>query len=421
MPQLPTPTRRLTPSLLTVLLCTAGLALSPGAGAASAQSPSPSHARASGASPDAGLARTPPMGFNNWNATHCEADFNAKMVKATADVFVKKGLKKAGYRYINLDDCWAEQQRDADGKLVPHHERFPDGIKDVADYVHARGLKLGIYTSAGTKTCDDEQGIPGALGHEDSDARQFADWGVDYLKYDNCNNQGVPAKKRYRAMRDALHRTGRPIVYGICEWGENDPWKWAPKLGGQLWRTTDDIGDDWDSMLGIMKKNLPLARYAGPGHWNDPDMLEVGNGGMSQTEYRTHFSMWSMMAAPLLIGTDLRKASDRTLEILGNKEVIAVDQGPLGKQGTVVSSKDGRLMVSKPMADGSRAVALLNESEDEQRIATTADAVGLPDADSYTVRDLWKHRSAGAGDGDGEISTTVPAHGTALLRVSAAD
>jgi hypothetical protein len=410
MRHLPTPKRRLTGSLLTVLLCTAGL--TPASGPASAQTPPDRDA----SSPDEGLARTPPMGFNNWNATHCEADFNAEMVKRTADIFVKKGLKKKGYRYINLDDCWAEPDRDGSGKLVPNHERFPEGIAAVADYVHARGLKLGIYTSAGTKTCNDEQGIPGALGHEESDARQFADWGVDYLKYDNCNNQGVPAEKRYTAMRDALRKTGRPIVYSICEWGENDPWEWAPKLG-QLWRTTDDIGDNWDSMLGIMKQNLPLARYAGPGHWNDPDMLEVGNGGMSATEYRTHFSMWAVMAAPLLIGTDLRKASGETLGILGNEEVIAVDQDRLGEQGRVVSSEDGRLVVSKKMADGSRAVALLNESGAEQRIATTADAVGLPDADSYTVRDLWKHRN---GTSDGDISATVPAHGTALLRVYAA-
>lgn len=359
-----------------------------------------------------GLALTPPMGFNNWNSTHCRAEFDEAMVKGIADIFVEKGLKDAGYRYVNLDDCWALPARDADGKLVPDPARFPNGIKAVADYVHSKGLKLGIYTSAGTKTCN-SAGFPGALGHEYSDARQFADWGVDYLKYDNCNNQGVDAKQRYTTMRDALKATGRPIVYSICEWGQNKPWEWAADVG-HLWRTTGDISDTWGSMLSILKQNLPLAPHAGPGHWNDPDMLEVGNGGMTDTEYRSHFSMWSVMAAPLLIGSDLRKASDETFEILGNKEVVAVDQDPLGKQGTVVSSEGGRWVVAKEMKDGSRTVALFNESSSPQRIATTAAAVGLPAAEAYTQRDLWRHQSHNTA---GTISATVPAHGTVLVRV----
>ncbi|MER6983922.1 NEW3 domain-containing protein, partial [Streptomyces carpinensis] len=364
--------------------------------------------------PADGLAMTPPMGFNNWNSTHCRAEFNESMVKGIADLFVDKGLKDAGYQYVNLDDCWALPARDANGLLVPDPVRFPHGIKAVADYVHAKGLKLGIYTSAGTKTCN-SAGFPGALGHEYSDARQFADWGVDYLKYDNCNNQGVDARQRYTTMRDALKATGRPIVYSICEWGQNKPWEWASDIG-QLWRTTGDISDSWGSMLSILKQNLPLAPYAGPGHWNDPDMLEVGNGGMTDTEYRTHFSMWSVMAAPLLIGSDLRKASPATLDILSNREVIAVDQDPLGKQGAVVSSGGGRWVVAKEMKDGSRAVALFNETGTPQHIATTAQAVGLPDASAYTLRDLWQHRSYNTA---GTISATVPAHGTALVRVSA--
>jgi alpha-galactosidase len=354
------------------------------------------------------------MGFNNWNSTHCRAEFNESMVKAIADLFVEKGLKDAGYQYVNLDDCWALPNRNADGKLVPDPARFPNGIKAVADYVHAKGLKLGIYTSAGTKTCD-SVGFPGALGHEYSDARQFADWGVDYLKYDNCNNQGVDAKLRYTTMRDALKATGRPIVYSLCEWGENKPWEWASDIG-HLWRTTGDINDSWGSMLSILKQNLPLAPYAGPGHWNDPDMLEVGNGGMTDTEYRSHFSMWSVMAAPLLIGSDLRKASPATFDILDNKEVIAVDQDPLGKQGTVLSSEGGRWVVAKEMKDGSRAVALFNETGSAQHIATTARAVGLPAAPAYTLRDLWQRRSYNTA---GAISATVPAHGTVLVRVSA--
>ncbi|MFW6693258.1 NPCBM/NEW2 domain-containing protein [Streptomyces sp. MAR4 CNX-425] len=363
-----------------------------------------------------GLAETPPMGFNNWNSTHCRAEFDHEMVKGIADIFVERGLKDAGYEYVNLDDCWALPERDADGKLVPDPERFPDGIKAVADYVHAKGLKIGIYTSAGTKTCN-PAGFPGALGHEESDAMQFAEWGIDYLKYDNCNNQGVDAIERYTTMRDALKAasatTGRPIVYSICEWGQNEPWEWAADVG-HLWRTTGDISDNWSSMLGIMKQNLPLAEYAGPGHWNDPDMLEVGNGGMTDTEYRTHFSMWSIMAAPLLIGSDLRTADEATFEILGNRDVIAVDQDPLGRQGTVVTSEGGRWVVAKEMADGSRAVALFNESDTPQRISTTAGAVGLPAADGYRMRDLWKHEDLNTGGG---ISATVPGHGTVLYRV----
>ncbi|MEV0209116.1 NPCBM/NEW2 domain-containing protein [Streptomyces sp. NPDC050788] len=399
------PRRRIVGLLTASLLCTAGLA-APAVAAPAAQPAAPAL--------DDGLALTPPMGFNNWNSTNCRAEFNESMVKGIADLFVEKGLKDAGYQYVNLDDCWALPERDADGKLVPDPVRFPNGIKAVADYVHSKGLKLGIYTSAGTKTCN-SAGFPGALGHEYSDAQQFADWGVDYLKYDNCNNQGVDAKLRYTTMRDALKATGRPIVYSICEWGENKPWQWAADVG-HLWRTTGDISDNWGSMLGILKQNLPLAEYAGPGHWNDPDMLEVGNGGMTDTEYRTHFSMWSVMAAPLLIGSDLRTASQETFDILDNKEVIAVDQDPLGKQGAVVSSEGGRWVVSKEMKDGSRAVALFNESGTAQRIATTAAAVGLPQASAYTLRDLWQHKSYNTA---GTISATVPAHGTVLVRVSA--
>ncbi|MFF8730549.1 NPCBM/NEW2 domain-containing protein [Streptomyces sp. NPDC015171] len=397
--------RRVAGALTAGLLCAAGLATPALAAPAPPAAP---------AAPADGLALTPPMGFNNWNSTHCRAEFDENMVKGIADLFVQKGLKDAGYQYVNLDDCWALPSRDADGKLVPDPARFPNGIKAVADYVHAKGLKLGIYTSAGTKTCD-VAGFPGGLGHEASDARQFADWGVDYLKYDNCNNQGVDAKQRYRTMRDALRATGRPIVLSICEWGENKPWEWAADVG-QLWRTTGDISDNWGSMLSILKQNLPLAPYAGPGHWNDPDMLEVGNGGMTDTEYRSHFSLWSVMAAPLLIGTDLRKASQATFDILDNKDVIAVDQDPLGRQGSVVSSAGGRWVIAKEMKDGSRAVALFNETGTAQRIATGANAVGLPDAPAYTLRDLWQHRTYNTA---GTIAATVPAHGTVLLRVSA--
>ncbi|MEU1439613.1 NPCBM/NEW2 domain-containing protein [Streptomyces sp. NPDC005786] len=401
--------RRVIGALTAGLLCAAGATVP-----AAAQAPRPAPAPTSGIHAGNGLALTPPMGFNNWNSTHCRAEFDEAMVKGTADIFVEKGLKEAGYEFVNLDDCWAKPQRNADGKLEADPVRFPNGIKAVADYVHSKGLKLGIYTSAGTKTCD-SVGLPGALGHEYSDARQFADWGVDYLKYDNCNNQGVDAKERYTTMRDALAATGRPIVYSICEWGQNRPWEWAGELGN-LWRTTGDINDSWGSMLSIMKQNLPLAPAAGPGHWNDPDMLEVGNGGMTDTEYRTHFSMWAVMAAPLLIGSDLRTATPETYRILSNHEVIAVDQDPLGKQGVVLSSDGGRWVVAKEMRDGSRAVALFNETGSAQRISTTAAAAGLARADAYTVRDLWAHTTRNTAGG---LSATVPAHGTVMLRVAA--
>ncbi|MFF7202815.1 NPCBM/NEW2 domain-containing protein [Streptomyces sp. NPDC008141] len=411
MRYLPTRTtrHRVVGALATLLLSAGGLG-APAVAAAPVTGAEPAPAAPQ---VDDAQALTPPMGFNNWNSTHCRAEFNESMVKGIADLFVEKGLKAAGYEYVNLDDCWALPERNAEGKLVPDPVRFPNGIKAVADYVHSKGLKFGIYTSAGTKTCN-EAGFPGALGHEYSDARQFADWGVDYLKYDNCNNQGVDAELRYTTMRDALRATGRPILYSICEWGENKPWEWAKGVG-QLWRTTGDISDHWGSMLSIMKQNLPLAPYAGPGHWNDPDMLEVGNGGMTDTEYRSHFSMWSVMAAPLLIGSDLRKAPASAFEILGNREVIAVDQDPLGKQGTVVSSEGGRWVVAKEMQDGSRTVALFNESGAPQRIATTAKAVGLPSAPAYRMRDLWKHSDTNTA---GTIAATVPAHGTVLVRVS---
>jgi alpha-galactosidase len=251
---------------------------------------------------DNGLARTPPMGFNNWNTTGCRAVFNESMIKSIADIFVSRGLRDVGYQYVNIDDCWALPQRNAQGNLVADPARFPSGMKALGDYIHARGLKFGIYTSAGTKTCN-TAGFPGGLGHEQQDANLFASFGVDYLKYDNCNNQGVDAVQRYTAMRNALANTGRPITYSITEWGQTNPkvWTWGAPIGN-LWRTTGDISDNWSSMISRAHTNDDLARYAGPGHWNDPDMLEVGNGGMTTTEYRTHFSLWAMMSAPLLIG-----------------------------------------------------------------------------------------------------------------------
>lgn len=377
----------------------------------------PAAAAPSAATVGNGLARTPQMGFNNWNSTHCRAEFNETMVKGIADTFVSQGLKDAGYTYVNLDDCWALPNRDASGNLVPDPVRFPHGIKAVADYVHAKGLKFGLYSSAGTKTCDG-QGFPGGLGHEQQDANLWASWGVDYLKYDNCNNAGVDARQRYRAMGDALtaatRSTGRPILYSICEWGSNQPWTWAPEIGNS-WRTTGDISDSWSSMISIAHQNQPLAPYAGPGAWNDPDMLEVGNGGMSDTEYRTHFSLWSQMAAPLLIGSDLRTASPSTLAILKNTDVIAVDQDPLGRQGTVVSSSSGLVVMAKPLADGGRSVTLTNETTSTRTISTTVRDIGIGGASSYALKDLWSKATSTT---TSAISASVPAHGTVMFRVT---
>jgi alpha-galactosidase len=362
-----------------------------------------------------GQALTPPMGFNNWNTTHCGAQFNEAMVKGIADLFVARGLKDAGYRYVNLDDCWALPARDAaTGRLVPDPARFPNGIKAVADYVHGKGLKFGIYTSAGTKTCN-TAGFPGGLGHEETDAATFAEWGVDYVKYDNCNNQNVPAIERYTRMRDALQHTGRPIVFSICEWGQNRPWEWGSDVG-HLWRTTGDISDSFSSMLSIVRQNAPLADAAGPGHWNDPDMLEVGNGGMTDVEYRSHFSLWAIMSAPLLIGADLRRASQATFDTLLNRDVIAVDQDPLGRQGRVLSNQDGLWTFAKPLAGGDVAVALFNETASAATIGTTAAALGLPDSTGYIMRDLWAHTAT---ETAGVVAAGVPPHGTAMFRVSA--
>ncbi|WP_086839705.1 NPCBM/NEW2 domain-containing protein [Amycolatopsis kentuckyensis] len=358
-----------------------------------------------------GLALTPPMGFNNWNTTGCAVD--ERLIRDTADIFVDKGLKAAGYEYVNVDDCWAEPERDADGRMQANKARFPSGIKALADYVHSKGLKFGIYTSAGTLTC--AKTMPGALDHEDVDAQTFADWGVDYLKYDNCNNQGRPALERYTKMRDALKKTGRPIVYSLCEWGENKPWTWGADVG-HLWRTTGDIKDNWAKMLQILKANAPLAPYAGPGHWNDPDMLEVGNGGMTTEEYRSHFSLWAMMAAPLLIGADLRKVSPANFDVLRNTEVIALDQDRRGVQARVLSNQDGHWVFAKPLADGDVAIALFNETTSSAAIGTTAAAAGLPRSAGYTARDLWAHRDLQTA---GRISAVVPPHATVVYRVHA--
>ena len=360
--------------------------------------------------PGNSLARTPPMGWNSWN--HFACNVNEQTIRGTADAMVATGMRDAGYRYVVIDDCW-QVARDANGMLVADPQRFPHGIKALADYIHSKGLLFGIYTDAGTNTC---QGRPGTLGHEDQDARTFAAWGVDYVKEDWCHAQNLDAPTQYAKFRDALARTGRPIVLSICEWGSNQPWEWAPRVGN-LWRTTDDIEDTWSSMLDNLDQSAQHATAAGPGAWNDPDMLEVGNGGMTDEEYRAHFSLWAIMAAPLIAGNDLRQMSATTIATLTNREVIAVDQDSLGAQGILVWERPPELQVwAKPLHDGSRAIALLNRSSAPARITAYFSRAGLR-SDSAQVRDLWSHQDLGRFGR--QFESTVPAHGVVLIRATA--
>ena len=355
-----------------------------------------------------GLAKTPPMGWNSWNAFHTHID--EQQIKAVADAMVKDGMKAAGYKYLIIDDAWLGMHRNNKGRLIANPKRFPHGIKALADYVHGKGLKFGIYESAGTKTC---AGYPGSLHHEKVDAETFAKWGVDYLKLDNCYNQGVSYIKRYSDMSRDLQATGRPIVFSICEWGVKDPYQWAPKISN-LWRTTGDIQDNWQSVMTILDQQVGLYKYAGPGHWNDPDMLEVGNGGMTTTEYKAHFSLWSILAAPLIAGTDLRHMSDQTKEILENKDVIAVDQDPAGIEGHKALDNGNQEVWVKPMQDGSEAVLLLNRSPKRAFMTITAEQAGLKKATYYKMKNLWSHKYKRTDD---LIRGYVPSHGVVMYRV----
>lgn len=362
------------------------------------------------------------MGWNSWNKFGCNV--SEDMIKSMAEAMVKSGMKEAGYQYVNIDDCW-QVRRDANGNIVPDPQRFPNGVKAVGDYIHSLGLKFGVYSDAGSKTC---AGRPGGLGHEYQDALQYAAWGVDYLKYDWCNTSTQDAKASYANIRAALDATGRPIVLSICEWGTAKPWLWGQEVGGNLWRTTDDISDHWsgkpkwpdgsccaNSVLSILDQQVGIASYAGPGHWNDPDMLEVGNGGMTDTEYRSHFSLWAMLAAPLIAGNDLRNMTPAIHDILTNKEVIAIDQDPLGREGERMA-KDGDLEVwARPLQDGTRAVILLNRGESQQNITANWTDLGYPDHLSASVRDLWDHKDLGKFTG--HFSATVAPHAVVMVTV----
>ena len=354
-----------------------------------------------------GLARTPPMGWNSWNHFACkvtEAD-----VRSAADAIVSTGMKSAGYIYVNIDDCW-QGARDEKGVLHPN-EKFPD-MKGLSDYVHAKGLKLGIYSSPGPKTCADHEG---SLGHEELDAQAYARWGIDYLKYDYCSFQGDFAAQMaaYKKMHEALEKTGRAIVFSLCQYGMDRVWRWGPSVGGNLWRTTDDISDDYGSMAYIGFGQNGLERFAAPGHWNDPDMLEVGNGKMNKDEYHTHMSLWCLLAAPLLAGNDLSKMTPDTLAILTNPEVIAVDQDALGMQGHRVA-QEGQLEVwVKLLADGSRAVGLFNRGESVMPVTAHFRDVGA--GDTASVRDLWEKRDLGVFNSS--FTAQVPKHGVVLVKV----
>jgi alpha-galactosidase len=373
---------------------------------------------------DDGLARTPPMGWNSWNALRL--DINEELVRRVADVMVETGLKDAGYEYLVIDDGW-QIARDQEGNIVVNPEKFPSGIKALADYVHSRGLRFGLYSDAGARTCG---GFPGSLGHEYQDARTYAAWGVDYLKYDWCHTGNQSAPDSYALMRDALLQAGRPIVLSICEWGTSKPWLWARDVG-HLWRTTFDIRPCWDcgeqahskgvlieNFIGftkILDQQVGLESYAGPGHWNDPDMLEVGNGELTYEENKAHFSLWCILSAPLMLGNDVRDMTPEVHGILTNGEVIAVNQDPLGRQGRKVRDEGDLEVWSKELADGSRAVVLFNRSEEGADISFSWAEIGYPEHLSLKVRDLWQHEDAGTFDGS--YSAPVPSHGVVMLQV----
>jgi alpha-galactosidase len=353
------------------------------------------------------LAQTPPMGWNSWNKFACNV--SEQLIRETADAMVSTGMKAAGYQYVNIDDCW-QVSRDAQETIVADPKRFPSGIKALADYVHSKGLKLGVYTDAGRLTC---QKRPGSYEHEVQDAKTYASWGVDYVKIDWCHAEGLDPEVQYAKFRDALAQAGRPIVFSICNWGVKAPWTWGPATGN-LWRTTGDINDTYDRMSVIGFSQNGLEKFAGPGHWNDPDMLEVGNGGMKRDEYRTHMALWALLAAPLLAGNDLRSMTPETKEMLTNPEVLAVDQDAKGVQGHRVWDEGPLEIWIKPLANGNHAVGLFNRGESSLKIALDFKMLG--GASSLKLRDLWEHKDLG--EVQGSYTAEVPRHGVVLLMAS---
>ncbi len=363
------------------------------------------------------LAGTPPMGWNSWNRFHC--DVSEQLIRETADIIASNGMRDAGYRYVVIDDCW-QVSRDANGTIVPDQKRFPSGMKALADYVHGKGLRFGVYSDAGAKTC---QGRPGSEGYETEDARQYAAWGVDYLKYDWCNTNGVDPKIAYTTMRDALRSTGRPIVFSMCEWGKSNPATWARGVA-HLWRTTDDILPCWQCStewggLGwpaILDLQVGLEKYAGPGGWNDPDMLQVGNEGLTLPENRAHFSFWCLLAAPLMAGNDLRNMPADITTILLNTEVIAVDQDLKGVQGRKIRDDGDFEVWDKPLADGAHAVILFNRAKEPHQIAVAWVELGLPVDAAPLVRDLWARKDVGRVKAS--FAANVQPHDVVMIRVT---
>jgi len=347
------------------------------------------------------------MGWNSWNKFACNV--SEQLIRETADAMISTGMHAAGYQYVNIDDCW-QVSRDAQGNIVADPARFPSGIKALADYVHGKGLKLGVYTDAGRLTC---QKRPGSYDHEVQDAKTYASWGVDYVKIDWCHAEGLDPEVQYTKFRDALAQSGRPIVFSICNWGVNAPWTWGPK-NGNLWRTTGDINDTYDRMSVIGFSQNGLEKFAGPGHWNDPDMLEVGNGGMNRNEYRTHMSLWALLAAPLLAGNDLRNMTAETKDMLTNSEVIAVDQDSKGAQGRRVWDEGPLEIWMKPLANGSRAIGLFNRGESSLKITLDFKMIGA--TGSLKLRDVWEHQDLG--QMEKSYTADVPKHGVVMLIAS---
>ena len=377
-----------------------------------------------------GLAATPPMGWNSWNTF--QTNINEDLVKGIVDVMISSGMKDAGYAYVVLDDAWMAKDRDAKtGDLIPDPKKFPHGIKALADYAHSKGLKFGLYNCAGTKTC---AGYPGTRGYEYQDARLYASLNIDYLKFDWCNTEGINAREAYATMSKALKSAGRPIVFSLCEWGTNKPWEWAAPVG-HLWRTTGDIYpqfdathkfDNWEAlgMMYIVDLQKGLRQYAGPGHWNDPDMLEVGNG-MTAAEDRTHFSIWCMLAAPLMAGNDLRKMNETTRAILTNKEAIAIDQDPLGIEALKYSENDSLQIWFKPLGNDNWAACFVNRSNKRKPIEfnwqkeIVHDTLAKRELDAktttYKLRDVWSKKDIG--DTKTLLTATIAPHDVLMLRL----
>jgi alpha-galactosidase len=370
------------------------------------------------------VAQTPPMGWNSWN--YFAGKVTDKDIRASADQIVATGMKDAGYIYVNIDDTW-EGQRDANG-VLQSNSKFPD-MKALADYVHSKGLKIGIYSSPGPKTC---AGYEASYGHEEQDAQLYASWGIDYLKYDLCSFIGDVMQKQapddkaaqmrimiaaYDKMDKALKATGRPIVYSFCQYGWDAVWEWAPSVGGNLWRTTGDIYPAWDRVYAIVSQQDGLESYAGPGHWNDPDMLEVGNGRLSVEENRSHFTWWAMLAAPLLAGNDLPNMKPAIHDILTNRDVIAIDQDPLGKQGHKAYANGEVEVWTRHLKGGALAVAVFNVGSD--RYSTHPFHLNLTKLGLHgpqTGKDLWTGKPITLTNNQ---PIELPSHNVLLVRIDA--